>query len=432
MRYLSLAFLVPALAHAADAPSFARDVAPLLAERCAGCHSTSAKLGGLDVESFDALMKGGKHGPAIVPGKSAESRLFQMISGQGKPPMPMDGTKLADAQIAAIQHWIDAGAPAPAPGEALPKSAGAAPKIAPKVPLKPQIFDLAYSPDGKLIALAGFKTVRLLDAATRQPLGELTGHVETVRSVAFSHDGTLLAAAGGLPARKGEVRIWDVSTRKLVQTIQGHADCVYAVAFAPDGKSIATTSYDKLVKTWDVQSGKEIRTYKDHIDAVYALAFTPDGKRLVTGAADRTVKIWDVATGTRLYTLSDAQDGINTLAVDPAGRYVAAGGLDNTIRVWELEEKSGKLIASLIAHEDAILRIAWSPDGKVLASSSADRTIKLLQSGDLTEISSFTAQPDWVYGLQFAPDGKTVAAGRIDGSLAFYNNSSSNLQRASR
>ena len=93
--------------------------------------------------------------------------------------------------------------------------------------------------------------------------------------MAFSPDGKLLAAAGGLPARNGEVKIWDVEKRLALRTIVGHADCIYAVEFAPDGKSLATASYDKLIKLWDVESGKEIRTLKDHIDAVYALAFTP-------------------------------------------------------------------------------------------------------------------------------------------------------------
>ena len=130
-----------------------------------------------------------------------------------------------------------------------------------------------------------------------------------MRAIAFSRDGKRLAAAGGLPARKGEVKIWDVAAQTELATIAGHSDCIYAVAFSPDGAQLATASYDRLIKLWDVATGKEIRTLSDHIDAIYALAFTPDGKRLVTGAADRSVKVWDVATGERLYTLSESTDG---------------------------------------------------------------------------------------------------------------------------
>ena len=112
------------------------------------------------------------------------------------------------------------------------------------------------------------------------------------------------------------------------------------------------------------------------------------------------MKIWDVAAGTRLYTLSDPQDSINTVAIDPTGHFVAAGGFDQTIRIWSLDEKSGKLEQSLIAFEEPILKLAWSPDGKILVAS-AGRTIKLYNAADLAEIKTLPEQSDWVYGLLF-------------------------------
>jgi len=395
------------------APTY-KDVSAIFAARCYGCHAAAVKMGSLNLQTWDGFQEGGTHGKIVVPGKSAESRLYLLILGKEMPSMPMDGSKLSPEQIETIRAWIDAGAVG---GTSVEKSSDASlPKIGPKVPIKPQIFDLAYSPDGHVLALAGYQEVRLVDPATKQELAKLKGHAGTVRAIAFSRDGKLLAAAGGLPARSGEVLIWDVEQRKLLHTIHGHTDCIYGVAFSPDGQSIATASYDKLVKLFDIASEKEIRTYKDHIDAVYAVAFTPDGKRLISGAADRTIKIWNVASSERLYTLSEPQDGINTIAVDPTGKYVAAGGLDKSIRVWSLGEKEGTLLHSLIAHEDAILRLAWSPDGAELISSSADRTVKLFRAQDLSELHSYP-EPDWVYGLQFAPNGKTFAIGRFDGSL---------------
>ena len=140
-----------------------------------------------------------------------------------------------------------------------------------------------------------------------------------------------------------------------------------------------------------------------------------DSGEHTSGAADRTIKIWNVETGQRIYTLSDPQDGINAIALDPTGHLLAAGGLDKSIRIWSLGEKSGKLEASLIAHEDAILRLAWSPDGKYLLSSSADRTVRVFKASDLTEVHSYK-EPDWVYGLQWSPDGKAFAIGRFDGT----------------
>jgi WD40 repeat protein len=271
-----------------------------------------------------------------------------------------------------------------------------------------------------VIALGGYKEVRLVDAASHKLVATLPGHADAVRAVAFSRDGKLLAAAGGLPARRGEVKIWDVAARALSTTIAGHADCIYAAAFSPDGAMLATASYDKLIKLWDVHTAKEIRTLRDHIDAVYALAFTPDGARLVSGSADRSVKIWNVASGERLYTLSGPTDGINTIALSPDGTRVAAGGFDKTIRVWRLGEKEGTLENSLIAHEDTILKLAWSPDGALLASSAADRTIKVFRAADLTEVRTIANLPDWAFGLEFAPGGQQLAAGFFNGLLETY------------
>jgi WD40 repeat protein len=282
---------------------------------------------------------------------------------------------------------------------------------------KPQIYSIAWRPDGTQIAVGGYKETRIFDVRTRKE-SAIFATAEAVRALAFSRDGKWLAAAGGLPARKGEVKIWDGQT--VAHTITGHSDCIYAVAFSPDGGTLATASYDKLIKLWDVATAKEIRTLKEHIDSIYAIAFTPDGKRLVSGAADRSVKVWDVTTGARLYTMSEPTDGINTIALSPDGSRVAAGGLDKTIRVWRLGDKTGTIENTLIAHEDSILKIAWSPDGKYLVSSSADRSIKLFRAADLTEVRTFPNQPDWVFGLEFAPDGKSFAAGRFNGSIEIY------------
>ena len=271
-------------------------------------------------------------------------------------------------------------------------------------------YALAWHPHGGPIAIGGYKETRLIDPATHKWIATLPNAADAVRALAFSRDGRLLAAAGGQPARKGEIQLWNVSKRQLAATIGGHSDCVYAVAFSPDSATLATASYDKLVKLWDARSGKEIRTLKDHIDAVYALAFTPDGRRLVTGAADRSVKIWDTATGARLYTLSDATDGINAVAIGPDGRQIAAAGQDKTIRIWTLNEKDATLDRSLIAHEDAVLKLAWSPDGKYLASASADRSVKLFLAADLTEVHTYANLPDWPQGLDFSPNSQSLAA----------------------
>lgn len=413
------AFLLAPAITAAQAPSYTKDIVPLFEARCLGCHAELVRMGSLNMSSFEGLMQGGTYGPIVAPGRRAESKLYLILTGQAAPLMPMDGTRLTEAQIDLVGRWIDAGAINDTPAGASAGRRDEPPDIKPRAAVKPQVFAMAWHPKGASIALAGYKEVRLADPRTGGTSATFTGHADTVRNVAFSPDGRLLAAAGGLPGKRGEVKIWNVEKQEAAVTISGHDDCIYGLAFAPDGKTLATASYDKLIKLWDTATGKEIRTLKDHIDAVYALAFTPDGSRLISGSADRGVKVWNPSTGERLYTMSEPLDGVNTVAVDPTGKIVAAGGLDKSIRLWRLGEREGTILTSLMAHEDAILKLAFSPDGKYLASSSADRTLKIFEVPDLREIQLLT-QSDWAYGVEYSPDGKSLAAGRFDGTLSLY------------
>src|SRR5215813_6405239 len=84
--------------------------AQILAQKCIHCHGQASAMGNLDLRTRQAVLKGGQHGPAIVPGNAAASRLYLHIAGQAEPRMPL-GDRLADQEIATIRQWIDAGAP---------------------------------------------------------------------------------------------------------------------------------------------------------------------------------------------------------------------------------------------------------------------------------------------------------------------------------
>ncbi len=121
-----LLFLIAAAAPAAspvgDADFFETNVRPVLADSCYSCH-TQTKLGGLRVDSRQALLEGGKRGPAIVPGKPDESLLIKAVRQASEDlKMPMGG-KLSDAQIASLEKWVEMGAPWPEqPGMPAPKT----------------------------------------------------------------------------------------------------------------------------------------------------------------------------------------------------------------------------------------------------------------------------------------------------------------------
>ena len=413
--------LVGTTVHADSTPNFSSQVAPILQKNCLACHSSAAKMGGLVLESYDALMKGGAHGAVIVPGKADQSRMILMLEGKVQPRMPFGGDPLPAADIATLNAWVASGALGPAPGEASKALAPLPiPDIQPQVAVVSPVASVRFSPDGKLLAVGGYQEVRILDAVSGKPLATLSGHADYVRSLAFSPDGKMLAAAGGPPQRGGEIKIWDVNSRKLLKTLAGHKDCIYSVAWSPDGKLLASGSYDKMVKLWDVATGQEVKNLQDHIDAVFAVAFSPDGKHLASGSQDRSVKIWDIASGQRLYTLGDASDGLTSIAYSRSGKQIAAAGYDKTIYVWQVGDTDGHLLRSLIADEDSILALAWTPDDKMLITSSSDGSIRLRDAATLDPVGIIAHQPDWVEALSISPDGTRLAAGRFNGTLSMY------------
>jgi WD40 repeat protein len=409
---------------AAEPPDYSA-VAGVFKKYCNGCHNSEDLEGGLVLESFESLSKGGDKGAAVVPGNVEASLLLRVLTGKAEPAMPPEGNPgPKPKEIALIEAWIAAGAKGPE-GAVPDPTILVTPKIEVTAPAKREITAAAWSPDGKRIALARYGEVELLDAAERTSVAKLAGHRGQVNALAFSSDGELLAAAGGEPGLFGEVRIWKVADGSLVRTITGHRDAIYALAVQPKGTLLATGGYDQQIKLWDLASGAEVRTLEGHSGAVFDLAYHPSGKILASASADRTVKLWDVATGSRLDTFGQPLKEVNAVALSPDGRHVAAGGADNRIRLWRLSddarEGTNPLLVSRFAHEGPIVRLAWSPDGRTIASAAEDGTLKFWEAEGLVERAVAERQPDWALALTFAPDSRSLAAGRFDGSLAFYN-----------
>src|SRR4051794_17002076 len=109
-----LALLLPAVAAAAEPADYTRDIRPILAKTCVGCHGAEKQRASLRLDSASGIREGGNAGPAIVPGKSAESLLIKAVSGaEGVAAMPPKGSRLAKAEIDLLRAWIDQGAKAP-------------------------------------------------------------------------------------------------------------------------------------------------------------------------------------------------------------------------------------------------------------------------------------------------------------------------------
>src|SRR5260221_5337375 len=220
-----------------DSPDFNRQIAPLFVKYCTSCHNANDREGKLVLESYGALLEGGKRGAEVVPGHAGQSRLVRVLSGEGELAMPpKDNEKPKAEEIALITRWVEAGAKGPQ-GAAVDPMRLVAPKIATTAPVRDGINAVACSPDGHWIAVARYGRVELLSAEDRKlvrTLGDIRGNVN---DVAFSADSEKLVAAAGEAGLFGEAQFWNMADGKLLKKFRGHRDSMYAIALSPDGKT---------------------------------------------------------------------------------------------------------------------------------------------------------------------------------------------------
>ncbi|HEU4478873.1 MAG TPA: PQQ-binding-like beta-propeller repeat protein [Pyrinomonadaceae bacterium] len=244
----------------------------------------------------------------------------------------------------------------------------------------PRLTSLAFSPDGKLIASAGNSyRITLWNTATgkelRSPIGESSGGgMSSVKKVAFSPDGKVLAAS-----YEESVVLWNVASgRKLLSIEDASAS---SLAFSPDGRMIATGSGDGTMKLWDAATGKELRAFAGHDDwhgskffgpEVNSLTFSPDGKTLASGSHDSLIKLWDVANGALLRTFVGHNSAVQSVVFSNGGKVILSGSHDGTMKLWrpESDEPSATLVAL-----DKVDWVVLTPDGRFDASPGAEKRL---------------------------------------------------------
>jgi WD40 repeat protein/serine/threonine protein kinase/Flp pilus assembly protein TadD len=270
---------------------------------------------------------------------------------------------------------------------------------------------VAFSPDCKLLASCGLDpAVRVWDLATGRQVAAYPGRGGWMTFVAFSRDGKLLAAADG-----SALRIWDMAAGKEMRTIPVPG-IVLSIAFSPDGVHIAgACSRPSHVRLWNLQTGKEVRTLKGHTSDLSSVAFSGDGKRLVSSGWDHKIKVWDVDAGKALFTIHDHTDVVTQVCFSPDGGLVASASWDGTVRLWDSGTEKPPL-RTYRGHTSLIHSVVFSPDGQSLASAGGDHQVKVWDVLAEQEPRKLPF-PDHghPYGLAFSADGKLLAA--ADGNL---------------
>lgn len=433
MRVIPLAVLAVSacVSMVAAETSYYRDVRPVLQRQCQGCHQPNSLSSGLDLTTFAGFARGGKRGAAFRAGVAAESLILKYIKGEAKPMMPMGSPALPKDQVEAIAAWIAAGAKDDTPAEAVDTISAAHP---PAYAQPPVISALAFSPDGQMLAVSGYREVLLHRADGTGLVTRLVGLSERLNSISYSADSKLLVAAGGTPARFGELQVWDSATGKLKRSVMLTADTVFGGSLSPDAKVIATGATDNTVRLIETDTGKELQKIGNHENWVLSTVFGVDGKRVVSVSKDRAAKLSDAASGGFLENVNLLRGELMALARHPGKDIVVVGGEERIPYVYMMDRPKVMKIADdttllrkLPRQEGAITALAWSGDGKKIAVAGLSPQVNVYDADTGLSIAQCTGHKAGIYAVAFNPAGDRLATGGFDGHVRLYNAQSCEL-----
>ena len=257
--------------------------------------------------------------------------------------------------------------------------------------------DMAWSPDGLRIVIGGYvysddvpEQNLLILGADGQLRTTLDGQDGMIRGVAWSRDGTRIAAVGT------ELRIWDVQRGVSLVTVESSAG---TVAWSPDdSRIVAGGGMEVELQVWDAASGALLNSL-GRTGPVGHVAWSPDGSRIAyTGhKGDRpygALYVWDRTSQGRPDSLAESSWGLDA-SWSPDGRFLVST-VDSV--VWILDPADGRVLASLTTERDFVGgflgHVAWSPGGNQIAAAGI---------GDGVGTSA------WVWDLTLIPEGQTRA-----------------------
>lgn len=277
--------------------------------------------------------------------------------------------------------------------------------------------DVAFSPDGKTLAVADDYGITLRDLASGAEKRS-TG-IYGALSIAFTRDGRTLASAGREGVKfwdvaSGQVTpvpsdlkepyswrialtpddrfaafggkaltLWDIQAKKIIASPVVGKGSVYGVAIDPKGEFLAVASEDKSIYFLALPSGKPTGTPIAFGDVAWSLTFTPDGKALVAGGDEGRMRAYDTATHAQIgLPLPGHPSRVDKIAFDRAGVLMASSGSQRsaTLLDWQARQQLGPPIFPSSEYE-VISGSAFSPDGKLLALSERRKMLWLLDGG---------------------------------------------------
>jgi WD40 repeat protein len=297
------------------------------------------------------------------------------------------------------------------------------------------IYALAMTRSGVLLASNANGEALAWNTATGQLLGEsMMAHSKEVFSVAFHPKQKLLVSGGS-----NDVTVWNLDVARSVN-MESVTTTLNQVVFSPDGKTVAGAgcgNWDKdkcttgAIQFWNPEDGSQAReTVTTGPGNVTSIAFV-DGDAIVAGNSAGGISVWNTKSRRRVAAVPDAHDEeIGTLAVSPNGRYFVSGGDDGAVKLWRLDKTGIGSPVEIVKGVDPsskpnqeILRVAFSPDGRLVATGSRNRAIVLWDVAspqrprELRRLLGHTGSVD---ALAFTPDGRTLVSGSIDKTVRLW------------
>jgi eukaryotic-like serine/threonine-protein kinase len=324
----------------------------------------------------------------------------------------------------------------------------------------------AFSPDGRTIVTAGFRTLQFWNAADGSPIRKPMPYdfVNLFRAVEFSADGrTICAWCHGDIAQ-----FWNADGSSLGKPIKiEHDQGVSCMAFSADGRTVLTGGLDGTARLWNARDGSRVGNPMEHGASITTVAFNPENSLILTGGVDGMARQWMIKDSTsgvfgtaRQWMTKDSamkhNAPVTAAAYSPDGNWVVTGSADHTARLWfvyrqtpiglpmlhdgpvervALSAGGGAVLTAIEGREgrgptvylrETIARhaVGWgghgstaavfSPSGQTFLIGSRDGTARLIQAEDEKMVGPLMKHGNSVTSVAFSPDGSTIVTGSDD------------------